>query len=244
MSGRRNGGTAKAMIAVLVCAAVLLLLWFTRGVKVPNVIVTGVTEEVQAKVLASCGIVTGETALSSVNEESLRRNLQGLGDCELISFSKEFDGSVRLQMRTRVARAKISTAGKMLIIDGDAQVMEESRGNLDASLLEVRGLRITQSPVGRELQCEDQNQVLVLRKLIASLDETGLYSRVTEADLGDLDRMYMLTVDGVRIEIGDDSILSDKFRRAKDMLEVMPGEGLYGGTVNVTMEKDVIYTAD
>ena len=244
MSGKRNSGIPTALITVLVCAALLVALLVTRGSKVPRVIVTGVTDEVQAKVQASCGIVTGETPSSSVTEESVRRNLQGLGECELVSFSKDIDGSVRLQMRTRVARAKISTAGKMLIIDGGAQVMEESRGDLEASLLEIRGLRITQSPVGRELQCEDQNQVLVLCDLIAALDETGLYSRVTEADLGDLDRMYMLTVDGVRVEIGDDSILADKFRRAQDMLEVMPSEGLYGGTINVTTEKDVVYTSN
>jgi len=241
-----RGGSAKKggpalTLAVIVLLAVAFGIFWNNFTKIRVIEVTGVTLSEADEIARRSGITT-DMRLGDIDEEALRRALGPLGKWEFIGMETEGFSTVRLHMRARTERAVVHYAGSSLVLDEYGQVMENRRDDPEYSLLEIKGLEISSAIVGRELGTTDKNQILAVGKVIRALDSSGAYSRVRELNAEDLDNLYLITVNGMRVDLGDENVMETKCAWLIGVLDSLEGEGKYTGTIDVSTGESAVYS--
>jgi len=240
-----RGGSAKKggpalTLAVIVLLAVAFGIFWNNFTKIRVIEVTGVTLSEADEIARRSGITT-DMRLGDIDEEALRRALGPLGKWEFIGMETEGFSTVRLHMRARTERAVVHYAGSSLVLDEYGQVMENRKDDPEYSLLEIVGLEIKGAFVGQELDTADKNQIISVSEVIMALDETGAYSRIRELNASDLDNMYLITVTGVKVDIGDSDNIGDKCLWMIAVLDSLEAEGTWGGVVDVSTGTSAVY---
>lgn len=235
----KKGGAAKGLVVIAVLLLAFGIFW-NNFTKIRVIEVTGVTLTDADEIARRSGITTG-MRIYDIDEEAIDRALGTLGKWEFLGMETEGYSTVRLHMRTRFERAVAHYAGSSLVLDEYGQVMENRRDDPEYSLLEVVGLEIRSAVVGQELDTTDKNQIYSVRDVIIMLDQTGAYSRVRELNAKDLDNLYLITVTGLRVEIGDAENLEKKFQWMTAVLDSLEAEGVYSGTLDVSTGESAVY---
>lgn len=243
MKKRKSRAKRGSAAGILLLAALLLLvfgvLW--NKLTVVNVIeVTGVSAQDAQEIAQKSGIEEG-MHMRDIDQTKVGRALGALGKWEYLGMETEGQRTVRLHMRTRTPRAVAHYAGATVVMDEYGQVMEKTVQDPEYSLLEVLGLNIRGADIGAQLETEDINQVLSLSEVILALDETGAYSCVQVLNASDLDNMYLITVTGVRVNLGDASNMQAKCNWMLGVLDSLQSEGRSGGTVDVSTGSSAVY---
>lgn len=238
-SAQKKGGPIKLLIAVVLLVAAFAVFW-NQFTLIRVIEVSGASAEDAARIAERSGVTT-DMHLSDVDPDQIERALGSLGQWEYLGYETEGYSTLRLLVRTRSERAVVHYAGSSLVLDEYGQVMENRKDDPEYSLLEIKGLEIQSASVGRELGTTDKNQILSVSEVILALDETGAYSRIRELNASDLDNLYVITVTGVQVDLGDSTDMANKCRWMIGVLDSLEQEGRYGGVVDVSTGKSAVY---
>ena len=238
-SGGGKSTGVKALIVILLLIAAFGIFW-NKATLVRVIDVSGVSETDKAAVIGRSGL-NAEMHTWQIDESALEQALGALGQWEYIGFEQTGLGSVRIDMRTRTERAVVHYAGSSLVLDEYGQVMEHRRDDPEYSLMKIKGLEIVSAIVGHELGTTDKNQILSVGEVIRALDSTGAYSRVRELNAADLDNLYVITVNGMRVDLGDSSRIEEKCSWMNGVLDSLEAEGKYTGTIDVSAGTSAVY---
>ncbi len=242
---KRPSGGIVVLLIVLIAAAGYL--FFTKMNVLNSITVDGVTRSERDRIVSLLGLEAGKD-VSSVNLSEVRRIIRQDGAYEVLACEMRTGGNLYLDLRGRVARAKIKDTGMLYIIDEYGQVMAKyaagdaySEGK-EYSLLDVTGLEIHgAAAIGSELPAADQNQVIAVSTVIRAMDSTGLYSLVTELNVQDLNNIYMTTVYGYFVEFGDSGKAENKCNIISQVIADLRQEGRYGGSIDATSGESAVY---
>ena len=235
----KKGGAAKGVVVIAVLLLAFGIFW-NNFTKIRVIEVTGVSLAEADEIARRSGITTG-MHIGDIDEEAIGRALGTMGQWEFLGMETEGHSTVRLNMRTRYERAVVHYAGSSLVLDEYGQVMENRKDDPEYSLLEIVGLEIRSAVIGQELDTTDKNQIYSVRDIIMALDQTGAYSRIKELNAKDLDNLYLITVTGLRVEIGVAENLESKFAWMDAVLDSLEAEGVYSGTLDVSTGESAVY---
>ncbi|MDO4739239.1 MAG: cell division protein FtsQ/DivIB [Eubacteriales bacterium] len=240
---KTGGGRAKAgvLLVIVVLLLVIFGLFWNQFTKIRVIEVSGVQQSDANAIVERSGL-TEEMHPRDIDPEQLESALGTLGKWEYLGYEQIGHNAVRINMRTRYERAVVHYAGSSLVLDEYGQVMENRRDDPEYSLLEITGLEIGSVMIGRELQTTDRNQILSVSAVIRALDETGLYSRIRELNASDLDNLFMITVSGVHVDIGDATDMVEKCDWTRAVLDSLAQEGKHGGRIDVSAGISAVYS--
>lgn len=240
MAGKKRSSSGGTVLVILVLAVIAAALMFTRAGKLNGISIEGASNEEKVRLMQLCGLEKG-MSLEYVNESDITRAIKQEGRYELLEYDMRTGNDLHIRLRERQERAQVRYAGNLYVIDEYSQVIKEYSEDAQYNLLEVTGLEMRSASVGSELVTEDKNQILAVNAVIRALDSTGLYSMVTELNAGDLDNMYLMTIYGYRIEIGDMSDADGKCELVLGVIQDLIANGTYGGTIEATNADQAVY---
>ena len=238
-SGAAKGQAVMGLLVLGLLVAALGFIW-SKATRIHVIEVTGVSQE-DAELITERSGITSEMHVSDIDATDLGYRLGAFGKWEYLGMETDGYAKVILHMRTRTARAVVHYAGSFLVLDEYAQVMENRRDDPEYRWLEILGLQIQSATVGKELGTVDKNQVLSVSSVIMALDETGAYSKVKELNASDLDNLYVITVSGIRVNLGDSTDMVNKCNWMIGVLDSLESEGRSGGTIDVSTGTSAIY---
>lgn len=128
--------------------------------------------------------------------------------------------TVRIRVYEKSFAGYVSYLGRYMYFDRDGTIVESSEMQT-AGVPEVTGLKFDHVVMYEKLPVENEEIFAQILDITQSLDKYGL-----NADKLFFDREYKVTLyfEGVRVQIGDNSSIDEKFSRLKSILPELAGK--------------------
>lgn len=236
----KNPGKLASLVVIMVfCVGA----WFTSGsiMSVGAISVMGHAGALSEEdVIALSGITKGQ-ALLDINDERVQSGIDSSGYVRFESLERQFPSKVVINVSARIPVAILAVDGSYAIVDADGYVIDvfgslREIDTVNRDLIFVTGLPPQESQLKRDhrfVSETDRQSVAVyqiLRELCA-LESNYFFSELNAADL---DNMYLVTIESLKIVIGDELNIREKLSFMDAILEKLTEEQRSGGVLDVS----------
>ncbi len=223
--------------------AVLCLLFVLVGVgiilhstlfRLKRVQVVGVTYRTPQEVVTLAGVMEDDNILL-LDEEKIRNNINKDRYLIFVDMQRDYPDGLIIQVFERIPRANIQSMGEQYTLDGEGMVLEQTQTlQLTEGLVAVTGLQIASSVLGRYITCQREEQLAAYRRVMSELAMQETISQISELNLADMDNLYLVSVDGFTIRLGDDGEMQAKIGAMRAVLDYLRGSGRVRGSIDVS----------
>ena len=229
-------------IAVLLAAAVVIFLLVPR---VRVIEVEGNVNRTDREICDLAGIHTGDN-LMSISEEKAAAGINSDRYLIFVRLEKQWPDLVTLVVREREMIAYTVCNAITYVMDQNGMILEESGDpGVIPDLLEIRGFDVSRDPyVGSRLEVRRTGQLEFYRNLCTQLKVMDLTGTIRTCNLSSLDSIFLYTVDGFSVHLGDTDHLHEKLRAMSlvlDWLRDPENGGHTGGTIEVANYSEPTY---
>lgn len=203
-----------------------------------NITVTGCETKTPDEVISLSGLETGV----SIFTVDTKKAMEALGNdpyIKPVSVSVIYPDSVNITIVERKEAAYIKKDNNVLIIDNEGWLLNILMNTDTATYLQVLGLNVDEYTVGKQLGAADTFQLLVLSKVLAEAEESGL--GLLSIDVSIAADVILELDDGFTVELGDDMNLKEKFSLIKSAITELKGAGKAAGIIDVASALKAYY---
>lgn len=237
-SRQRRKWSALLWLVLALAGAVLLLrsqVFVLRQVNVEGNAALSVEE-----VMTLAGLEYGES-IFSVSERQVERQLSGELRVELISCRRTLPNAFSLVIREREALACVHCGGEYLLIDETGYIMSRQESYPEGGVLLVSGMDAYVDRQGKRVESSVSGRRAVMTQVIEALREKGMLSLVSELNVANLDEVYLVSVSGVQVILGDVENLPGKLEWMRTVLAELTRKGVMRGVLDVSTGKNAVY---
>ncbi|MBD5552535.1 MAG: FtsQ-type POTRA domain-containing protein [Lachnospiraceae bacterium] len=167
-------------------------------------------------------IMTGRLSHNSIylNFKYRNQEIEDIPFVSAIEVEIEAPDTVRIRVYEKSFAGYVSYLGRYMYFDRDGTIVESSEIKT-AGVPEVTGLKFDHVVMYEKLPVENENIFARILDITQSLDKYEL-----KADRLAFDREYKVTLyfEEVRVQIGDNSSIDEKFSRLKSILPELQGK--------------------
>ena len=239
---KRTKAAARTMamvVLVIAAVAVLMILTLSRVLVVRDIMVVGNRNLLAEEVITQSGVKVGDHLLGrSVSQ--MKRELEKNRYISFSGYEFDYKGRLTIRIEERLGMAVVSSLGIYYVIDEAGMVLEcaGSAYPTNAAGPKVTGLTLEDNAwivVGERLPVRDTTQLDVMKSVLLELDGTSMLSRASQLDVAAFDNIYVMTSEGVKIELGENTALRTKLLIAREVLTARETEsGLRGAKIDVS----------
>lgn len=228
-----------AAILTLAAIAVLLVFAFSRVLVVRDVMVVGNRTILKEEVIAQSGIKPGDQLLG-ISFSGLKERLESNRYIQYEGFEFDYKGTITIHIRERMGMAVINHLGYYYVLDSQGMVLENAGLYCPENMVGpiITGMKVDNSRpviIGDYLPVSNPLQLEKMTRLLSALDRTNMLARTSQMDLTSFDNLFLLTQDGTKIILGDETNLETKIRIAEGVLEDRESIGdLKGAKIDVS----------
>ena len=158
----------------------------------------------------------------SLNEEKIKKNVESNRYLRFEGMDILYPDSLVLRVEERQACATVTYLGVMFVLDDEGRVLEQyGSESKTVDVPVVTGLKVKSLTIGDTLQTEMSGQMEEVRTVLAALSESEMADRAVELNVSDSDNLYLMTLEGLKIELGDASKMDLKLSIAQEVLRKM-----------------------
>ena len=158
----------------------------------------------------------------SLNEEKIKKNVESNRYLRFEGMDILYPDSLVLRVEQRQACATVTYLGVMFVLDDEGRVLEQyGSESKTVDVPVVTGLKVKSLTIGETLQTEMSGQMEEVRTVLAALSESEMADRAVELNVSDSDNLYLMTLEGLKIELGDASKMDLKLSIAQEVLRKM-----------------------
>lgn len=158
----------------------------------------------------------------SLNEEKIKKNVESNRYLRFEGMDILYPDSLVLRVEERQACATVTYLGVMFVLDDEGRVLEQyGSESKTVDVPVVTGLKVKSLTIGETLQTEMSGQMEEVRTVLAALSESEMADRAVELNVSDSDNLYLMTLEGLKIELGDASKMDLKLSIAQEVLRKM-----------------------
>ena len=145
-------------------------------------------------------------------------------------------------MEERKSVAAMQWLGILYTLDREGVVMKESTSSTPpAGMPVVTGFRVSNINVGQQLLVRSENQMEAYREIMEELELQMYQSQVAEINLADPSNIYLITVEGVTVRLGDASYMQAKIGAVRTDMAYLRQLGKTSGILDVSIPEDAKY---
>lgn len=237
---RRPGHAAIVVVLLAVVIGVALVLLQRNVFVLRNVSVEGNTRYSQQQVLEMSGLRQGQS-IFALDQKEIARSLQEGGLLILESVYINYPNTLILHVHERFPKAALSRNGLYILLD-ELNIVLEIAGSLDPTLQipVVTGMDAIRDDPGIELGVRIPAQLASMNEVLKELELQMVTARVSELNVTNLDNLYLVTKEGLIVNLGDSEQMEVKIGMMRAALDELKNRGMYSGTLDVSIP----YTAD
>ena len=239
---KRKKAASQAMsmtIVVVAALAVLIVLACSQIFVIRDVMVVGNRNLLREEVVTQSGVEIGDHLLS-ITSQQLRQRLEQNRYIEYLGHEFDYRGTLTLRISERLGMAVVYDLGYYYVLDEAGMVLECAGSAYPTGVAgpKVSGFVIepnSRITVGEKLPVHDRGQLEAMEYVLGELDSTNLLSRISELNVKNVQNMYMLTSDGAKVVLGDDTSMRTKLLIAREVLSLREEAGdLMGAKIDVS----------
>lgn len=234
---KKRGGGFLLLILVLAGAALLLR---SRVFVLKQVTVEGLKNLSVEAVMDMAGLMYGES-IFSVSGEQVERRLSGEVSVEFLSIEKKLPDAVTLTLREREALACVHCGGEYLLIDETGYILSRSDSYPAGQALLVSGMDAYVDRQGKHVESSVSGRRTVMKQVIEALQQKDLLSLVSELNVANQDALYLVSVSGIQVVLGDAQDLPQKLEWMRTVLAELTRKGVMRGVLDVSTGKNAVY---
>lgn len=208
-----------ALAALLTLALIGFLLARSTVFVLRSVQVEGDVTRYTPQQIADIAGVSMYQSIFSINEGQLRQAVESNRYLRFEGMQIVYPDGLILRVSERQPSATVTYLGVMFVLDDEGRVLDQY--SADSETLDVpvvTGLKIKRLAIGEELQTEMQWQTQAVQKVLAVLARSELTGRAVELNAENSDNLYLMTTDGLKIELGDVENMETKISIAQEVL--------------------------
>ena len=208
-----------ALAALLTLALIGFLLARSTVFVLRSVQVEGDVMRYTPQQIADIAGVSMYQSIFSINEGQLRQAVESNRYLRFEGMQIVYPDGLILRVSERQPSATVTYLGVMFVLDDEGRVLDQY--SADSETLDVpvvTGLKIKRLAIGEELQTEMQWQTQAVQKVLAVLARSELTGRAVELNAENSDNLYLMTTDGLKIELGDVENMETKISIAQEVL--------------------------
>ena len=223
------------VIAVIIMLVVAGFVVRNEVFKIREVEIRSITSTPFHEVLALAGI-DGNTSSLALNEERIRKGINSNMYLRFEGMEKVGRSKVILYVKERSDTANVLHNGLQYVISEDGMTLScTSALHLDNGCMTVSGLSIRDIRIGSVLSCHAEAQLDAYKSVVEEIDLQGIRGEIAELNFSSLESIYLVTVDGYTVNIGDAQDLQGKIGTMRAVIAELRKKGLTGGIVEATV---------
>ena len=209
--------------------------------RLETVYVVGNEEKTPQEVVMASGLVRGRNMIT-IEEEDVAEALSKDHTIIFKGMQKEYPNTIYLYIEERKTVAAMQWLGILYTLDREGVVMKESTSSTPpAGMPVVTGFRVSNINVGQQLLVRSENQMEAYREIMEELELLMYQSQVAEINLADPSNIYLITVEGVTVRLGDASYMQAKIGAVRTDMAYLRQLGKTSGILDVTIPEDAKY---
>lgn len=213
----------------------------SEAMRVREVVVLGCEVRDPAEVVDLASIAN-EESIFKLNFDQIRQKIDANPYFEVQSINYVFPDKLRISVNERRASAVVNQLGSIIVIDETGFVLEVRDSLGDLSLPVVSGLRVTGGyQVGQTLTSDQESQMDALHAILTQLHEQNATQLISEINLEAVSDLWMTTVSGFEVRLGNFEDMEDKIRWLRAVEPVLVSEGYAGGVITVSTGENASY---
>lgn len=237
---RRTHGFFK-FLALLAVITIALIVIQETVFRLQTVYVIGNETKTPQQVVTASGLVRGRNMLS-IEEEEVARAFSTDHTIIFKGMQKEYPNTIYLYIEERKVVAAMQWLGILYTLDEEGVVMEEkSASSLPAGIPVITGFRLSSVSVGRSLMVRSEKQLEAYKAIMQELRLQLYASQISEINLADVTNIYLVTVEGVTIRLGDAGYMQAKIGAVRTDMAYLRQLGKTSGVLDVTTPEDAKY---
>ena len=244
MPGKRKKKKRRSILPWVVSVAVLALALAVLLVNVVFVVrrvdVVGAGELSDAEVLRLSGIHLG-ARINRVDEAHVRTSVESTGQLAFVSLERRMPNRLVLTVRPRTRDALILLAGKILVLDSDAYVVEITDRVPGDSMPYVTGLKASYYALGRQLDTAD-GRCGCMKAVLEALKANGATRYVSELNVAATADLRIITRTGMTVLLGNSDNMNAKIAWMAGALADLEARGQTTGRLDVSSGTKADYT--
>lgn len=225
-------------IAVLALALTVLLVNVVFVVRRVDVVGAGSLSD--AEVLRLSGIQLG-VRINRVDEAHVRTGVESTGQLAFVSLEQRMPNRLVLTVRPRTRDALILLAGKILVLDSDAYVVEITDRVPGDSMPYVTGLKASYYALGRQLDTAD-GRCGCMKAVLEALKANGATRYVSELSVAVTADLRIITRTGMTVLLGNSDNMNAKIAWMAGALADLEARGQTAGQLDVSSGTKADYT--
>lgn len=234
---KRSRPKGRGLWAVLCSLFVLVgvgIILHSTLFRLKRVQVVGSEYRTPQEVVMLAGVAQGDNILL-LDRDKIRDNINKDRYLIFRDMQRDYPDGLIIQVYERIPRANIQSMGEQYTLDGEGMVLERSQTlQLTEGLTTVTGLQITSSTLGRYITCQKEEQLATYRKVMSELALQETISQISELNLANMDNLYLVSVDGFTIRLGNEGDMQAKIGAMRAVLDYLHQAGREKGSVDVS----------
>lgn len=232
------------LLFLLICVIVALVVLQGTVFRLKTVYVLGNKTKSPQEITMLSGLVKG-TNIFSVDENDIRQRFAKDHTLELITMQKDYPSTIYLYISERFSVAAMQSLGMQYLLDDQGLVMEESNALLlPQDMPVVTGFQVTGIMVGQRLEVKDQRQISAYVSIMSELALQMYRDQISELNLSDSDNLYLVTVDGITVRLGNSDYMRAKIGAMRTDMAYLRQLGKTSGILDVSIPHDSKYMPD
>lgn len=209
--------------------------------RLETVYVVGNEEKTPQEIVMASGLVRGRNMIT-IEEEDVAEALSQDHTIIFKGMQKEYPNTIYLYIEERKTVAAMQWLGILYTLDREGVVMKESTSSTPpAGMPVVTGFRVSNINVGQQLLVRSENQMEAYREIMEELELQMYQSQVAEINLADPSNIYLITVEGVTVRLGDASYMQAKIGAVRTDMAYLRQLGKTSGILDVSIPEDAKY---
>ena len=215
---KRSASGAMALTAILALVAVSLVIAGGRVFVVHSVVVEG-NRFISAEEIMQTGGVSIGDSMFTLDTAAVAEKINAHQYLTCNSVWRDFPDRVFINVTEHQPVATANWMGSLVMLGQDGVVMEIT-GQIDIELAVpvITGASIKSARVGEAVTYGVAGQAEAVEAVLEAIDWQGFTGEISEINVGTLDDLYLVTVDGLIIRLGDSEKLDEKILTARSAL--------------------------
>ena len=227
------------LVLILIVAIGLVGFLGYRYVRAGTILVEGNVNMPAEQVVALSGIKEG-THLLKINKTAAKEGIESDPHFIYESVKYKFPSSIVIVVKERIETVCFRFYNAYVITDEQGRILGHVE-NEQPNLPLVKGLTVTDFTLGEVIETKDAHKQETMLQILGQMHTFALADRVKEIDITEANAVCLLLQDGTKVELGQPLELSKKFAWLASILENLEGQGISGGTINITTTKAPTY---
>ena len=239
---RHPGRTAALVLFVLLLIGFFLAqstIFVLRSVQIDG----GGSRYTAQQIADIAGLRMGQS-IFSLDEGKIARSVESNRYLRYEGMQVVYPDGLVLRVEERKACATVTYLGVMFVLDEEGRVLEQyGSASPSVDVPVVTGMKVKNLTIGETLTTETAGQMEAVRTVLSALSGSGLAASAAELNVADPDNLYLMTAEGLKIELGDVAKMQLKLSIAQEVLRKVADEGFLA-QVRMQQEQEAAAAAE